>query len=116
VLEPRAREVMRELSVAVGRPMIHDLRAMCEAVSYVVKNGSSGAQPSAFIVDSQIVRAHDTVSKKTSGYRRGKKVTGRGQHLDPASTGSQTSLSSSATASRSTTCTGAAHRIARLAW
>jgi transposase len=39
VLEPRAREVMRELTVAVGRPMIHDLRAMCDAVSYVVKNG-----------------------------------------------------------------------------
>ena len=39
VLEPRAREVMRELAVAVDRPMIHDLRAMCDAVSYSVKNG-----------------------------------------------------------------------------
>src|SRR6201987_1853011 len=39
VLEPRAREVMSELTVAVGRPMVHDLRAMCDAVSYVVKNG-----------------------------------------------------------------------------
>jgi hypothetical protein len=28
VLEPRAREVMRELTIAVGRPMVHDLRAM----------------------------------------------------------------------------------------
>ena len=39
VLEPRAREVMGELTVAVGRPMVHDLRAMCDAVAYVVKNG-----------------------------------------------------------------------------
>ena len=39
VLEPRARQVMRELTVAVGRPMVHDLRAMCDAVAYVVKNG-----------------------------------------------------------------------------
>ena len=39
VLEPRAREVMAELTIAVGRPMVHDLRAMCDAVSYVVKNG-----------------------------------------------------------------------------
>src|SRR5260370_11085652 len=39
LLEPRAREVMTELTVAVGRPMVHDLRAMCDAVSYVVKNG-----------------------------------------------------------------------------
>ena len=39
VLEPRAREVMRDLTIAAGRPMVHDLRAMCDAVSYVVKNG-----------------------------------------------------------------------------
>ena len=39
MLEPRAREVMSELTVAVGRPMVHDLRAKCEAMSYVVKNG-----------------------------------------------------------------------------
>src|SRR5260370_18471418 len=39
VLEPGAREVMTELTVAVGRPMVHDLRAMCDAVAYVVKNG-----------------------------------------------------------------------------
>jgi transposase len=32
VLEPWARQVMRDLAVAVGRPMVHDLRAMCEAV------------------------------------------------------------------------------------
>lgn len=125
VLEPRARQVMRELTVAVGRPMVHDLRAMCDAVAYVAKNGiewralpvdfppweavyafyerwngrglpqelirqlrellrqhqDRAAEPSACIVDSQIVKAHDTVSKKTSGYHGGKKITGRGRHL-----------------------------------
>ena len=39
------------------------------------------AQPTACIVDSQMVKAHDTVSKATSGYHGGKKVTGRGRHL-----------------------------------
>jgi transposase len=125
VLEPRARQVMTELTVAVGRPMTHDLRAMCDAVGYVVKNGiewralpvdfppweavyafyerwngrglpqelirrlrellrqhqGRAAEPSACIADSQIVKAHDTVSKKTSGYHGGKKITGRGRHL-----------------------------------
>jgi transposase len=125
VLEPRARQVMAELTVAVGRPMTHDLRAMCDAVAYVVKNGiewralpvdfppweavyafyerwnnrglpqelirrlrellrahqGRAAEPSGCIVDSQIVKAHDTVSKKTSGYHGGKKITGRGRHL-----------------------------------
>src|SRR6266536_798139 len=55
VLEPRARAVMKDRTIAVGRPMVHDLRAMCDAVSYVVKN--------------------------TSGYHGGKKITGRGRHL-----------------------------------
>ena len=39
VLEPRAREVMRELVIAEGRPMVHDLRAVCDAIGYVVRNG-----------------------------------------------------------------------------
>ena len=125
MLEPQARQVMRELTIAVGRPMVHDLRAMCDAVAYVVKNGiewralpvdfppweavyafyerwngrglpqelirrlrellrqhqGRTAGPSACIADSQIVKAHDTVSKKTSGYHGGKKITGRGRHL-----------------------------------
>jgi len=125
VLEPRARQVMRELTVAVGRPMTHDLRAMCDAVAYLVKNGiewralpvdfppweavyafwqrwnsrglpqalitglrellrahqGRAAQPTACIADSQIVKAHDTVAKTTSGYHGGKKITGRGRHL-----------------------------------
>src|SRR5262245_38589346 len=39
VLEPRARAVMAELTAAAGRPMVHDLRAVCDAVAYVVRNG-----------------------------------------------------------------------------
>jgi transposase len=125
VLEPRARQVMAELTVAAGRPMTHDLRAMCDAVAYVVKNGvewralpagfppwpavyafwdrwnarglppalvtgpretlrarqGRRPQPTACIVDSQIVKAHDTVSRKTRGYHGGKKIDGRGRHL-----------------------------------
>jgi len=125
VLEPRAREVMKELTAAVGRPMVHDLRAMCDAVSYVVKNGvewralpvdfppweavyafferwnsrglpqelvrrlrellrvhqGRSAEPTACIVDSQIIKCADTVGKATSGYHGGKKITGRGRHI-----------------------------------
>ena len=125
VLEPQARAVMGELARAQGRPMGHDLRAMCDAVAYVVKNGvewralpvdfppweavyafferwngrglpqalitrlrellrrhqGRAAQPTACIIDSQMVKAHDTVSKRTSGYHGGKKITGRGRHL-----------------------------------
>jgi len=116
---------MTDLTVAVGRPMTHDLRAMCDAVAYVVKNGiewralpadfppweaayafferwnnrglplelirrlremlrqhqGRTAQPSACIVDSQIVKAHDTAGRKTRGYHGGKKIDGRGRHL-----------------------------------
>jgi transposase len=125
VLEPRAREVMAELVIAAGRPMVHDLRAVCDAVSYVVRNGiewralpvdfppwqavyafwerwnkrglplalvhrlrdklrahqGRKPQPTACIVDSQIVKAADTVPRATSGYHGGKKITGRGRHL-----------------------------------
>jgi transposase len=125
VLEPRAREVMRELVIAEGRPMVHDLRAMCDAIAYVARNGiewralpadfppwdaayafyerwnrrglplalvhqlrgrlrvqqGRTAQPTACIVDSQIVKCADTVGKATRGYHGGKKITGRGRHL-----------------------------------
>ena len=125
VLEPRAREVMRELVIAQGRPMVHDLRAMCDAIAYVARNGiewralpadfppwdaayafyerwnrrglplalvhqlrgrlrvrqGRTAQPTACIVDSQIVKCADTVGKATRGYHGGKKITGRGRHL-----------------------------------
>ena len=125
VLEPQAREVMGELVRAQGRPMDHDLRAMCDAVAYVVRNGiewravpgdippwdsvyafyerwscrglpqalvtrlrerlreirGRNREPSACIIDSQMVMCADTVGKATSGYHVGKKVTGRGRHI-----------------------------------
>jgi transposase len=125
VLEPEARAVMAELTRASGRPMVHELRAVCDAVFYVVKNGiewralpadfppweavyafferwhrrglpeavvhqlreklrvrqGRGAQPTASIMDSQIVRAADTVGKASSGYHGGKKISGRGRHV-----------------------------------
>jgi transposase len=121
---PRGR-VHATLPAAAGRPMVHDLRAMCDAVSYVVKNGvewralppdfppweavyafferwnsrglphelvrrlrellrvhqGRSAEPTACIVDSQIIKCADTVGKATSGYHGGKKITGRGRHL-----------------------------------
>lgn len=39
ILEPRAQAVMDEIRRAAGRPMVHDLRAMLDAVGYVVRNG-----------------------------------------------------------------------------
>jgi transposase len=39
VLCPLAEEVMGEIRRASGRPMVHDLRAMVDAVGYVVRNG-----------------------------------------------------------------------------
>jgi transposase len=124
-LEPRAREVMKELVIAEGRPMVHDLRAMCDAVAYMVRNGvewralpadfppwdavyafyerwnkrglpgelvrrlrerlrdrqGRTPEPTACIVDSQIVKCADTVPKASRGYHGGKKITGRGRHL-----------------------------------
>lgn len=125
VLEPQAREVMRELARAEGRPMVHDLRAMCDAVAYVVRNGiewravpvdfpnwdsvyafygrwnerglpqalvtrlrerlreirGRKREPTACIIDSQMVKCADIVPKATSGYHGGKKITGRGRHI-----------------------------------
>ncbi len=39
VLQPQARAVMDEIRRATGRPMVHDLRAMLDAIGYVVRNG-----------------------------------------------------------------------------
>lgn len=39
VLEPQARAVMAELVAVTGRPMLHDLRAMVDAVGYVSRYG-----------------------------------------------------------------------------
>jgi len=39
VLRPEAEQVMDELRRAAGRPMVHDLRAMADAIGYVARNG-----------------------------------------------------------------------------
>src|ERR1039458_10846894 len=39
VLRPEAETVMAGLVLAAGRPMVHDLRAMLDAVFYVARNG-----------------------------------------------------------------------------
>jgi transposase len=125
VLEPQARAVMSELMRAQGRPMAHDLRAVCDAIGYVTRNGiewravpadfppwdsvyafyerwnnrglpqqlagrlrgklrayqGRQEEPTACIIDSQIVKCADTVGAATSGYHGGKKIKGRGRHL-----------------------------------
>jgi transposase len=125
VLEPHARAVMDEIRRAAGRPMVHDLRAMVDAIGYVVRNGiewrampvdfppwdavyaffqrwsqrglpqqlvqrlrarlrtgvGREVQPSAAILDSQTVKAADTVGANTRGFDSGKKTNGRKRHL-----------------------------------
>jgi transposase len=39
VLRPEAEQVMADLRRTTGRPMVHDLRAMVDAIGYVVRNG-----------------------------------------------------------------------------
>jgi len=39
VLRPEAEQVMAEIRRATGRPMVHDLRAVVDAIGYVVRNG-----------------------------------------------------------------------------
>src|ERR1019366_3670473 len=136
------------LVLAAGRPMVHDLRAMLDAVFYVARNGvewrggpaglpppppggklflrlgprgaaatppspphaavykfferwsqrelpetlvhrlrrrlrvhqGRDGEPTAVIVDSQIVKAADTVGKDSRGFHGGKKINGRGRH------------------------------------
>jgi transposase len=125
VLQPEAGAVMAGLVRVSGRPMVHDLRAMVDAVFYVVRNGvewralpvdfpphaavykfferwsqrglpetlvhrlrgrlrahqGRSAGPTAVIVDSQIVKAADTVSRDSRGFHGGKKINGRGRHV-----------------------------------
>jgi transposase len=125
VLRPEAERVMTGLRQATGRPMVHDLRAVLDAVFYVVRNGIEwralpvdfppwdavyaffqrwsqrglpqrlvdrlrnrlrvrarrDAQPSAAIVDSQSVKAAETVAASSRGFDSGKKINGRKRHL-----------------------------------
>src|ERR1035441_5968867 len=120
VLRPEAETVMAGLVLAAGRPMVHDLRAMLDAVFYVARNGvewralpadfpphaavykfferwsqrelpetlvhrlrrrlrvhqGRDGEPTAVIVDSQIVKAADTVGKDSRGFHGGKKING----------------------------------------
>jgi transposase len=125
VLRPEAEAVMAELRWATGRPMVHDLRAMLDAIGYVTRNGiewralpvdfppwaavyaffqrwsqrglpcrlvdrlrgrlrvraGREVEPSAAIVDSQSVKAADTVGAASRGFDGGKKINGRKRHL-----------------------------------
>lgn len=125
LLRGEAEEVMTELRRATGRPMVHDLRAMLDAVFYLVRNGiewralpvdfppwdavyaffqrwsqrelpqrlvhrlrerlrrrlGRDTQPSAAVVDSQSVKAADTVGAATRGFDNGKKINGRKRHI-----------------------------------
>lgn len=125
MLEPEARAVMAGLVRASGRPMVHDLRAMLDAVGYVTRYGiewralpadfppyaavyafferwsgrglpqrlvdalrarirlgcGRGALPTAGSIDSQSVKAADTVGAATRGFDGGKKINGRKRHI-----------------------------------
>jgi transposase len=125
LLRPEAERVMAELRQAAGRPMVHDLRAVLDAVFYVVRNGIEwralpvdfppweavyaffqrwsqrglpqqlvdrlrhrlrvrarrDAQPSAAVIDSQSVKAADTVGAGSRGFDAGKKINGRKRHI-----------------------------------
>ncbi|GAA4256469.1 IS5 family transposase [Dactylosporangium darangshiense] len=125
ILQPHARQVMDQLRRATGRPMVHDLRAVLDAVGYVVRNGiewralpmdfppweavyaffqrwsqrglpqllvdrlrarlrtgvGREVQPTAAIMDSQSVKAADTVGATTRGFDNGKKINGRKRHI-----------------------------------
>jgi transposase len=125
LLRPEAERAMAELRQAAGRPMVHDLRAVLNAVFYVVRNGIEwralpvdfppweavyaflqrwsqrglpqqlvdrlrtrlgvrarrDAQPSAVVIDSQSVKAADTVGAGSRGFDAGKKINGRKRHL-----------------------------------
>jgi transposase len=125
VLEGETRAVMAELVAAMGRPMVHDLRAMLDAITYVTRYGiewralpvdfppqeavyafflrwsrrglperlagrlrgrlrvlaGRGELPTAGCIDSQTVKAAETVGAAACGYDAGKKLKGQKRHI-----------------------------------
>lgn len=126
LLRPEAEAVMAELRRSLaGRPMVHDLRAVLDAINYVTRYGiewralpvdfppwaavyafferwnarglplrlvdrlrgrirvASGRAelPTAGSIDSQSVKAADTVGAATRGYDAGKRINGRKRHI-----------------------------------
>src|SRR6202453_4674629 len=86
-----------DLTVTAGRPMVHDLRSMCDAVAYMVKSDVEWrALPvdpppleAACTIDSQMVKAHDTVPRATNGYQRLPTATNGYPRLPTATNGYQ---------------------------
>jgi transposase len=125
ILAPEAEAVMAELRRGPGRPMVHEVRAMLDAVRYVTKYGiewralpvdfppweavyaffarwserglpqrlvdrlrgrlrvavGRSELPTAGSVDSQSVKAADTVGAGSRGFDGGKKINGRKRHI-----------------------------------
>jgi transposase len=125
ILAPEAEAVMAELRRGPGRPMVHEVRAMLDAVRYVTKYGiewralpvdfppwegvyafferwsargmpqrlvdrlrgrlrvavGRSELPTAGSVDSQSVKAADTVGAASRGFDGGKKINGRKRHI-----------------------------------
>jgi len=125
ILAPEAQAVMAELRRGPGRPMVHEVRAMLDAVRYVTKYGiewralpvdfppweavyaffarwserglpqrlvdrlrgrlrvavGRSELPTAGSVDSQSVKAADTVGAASRGFDGGKKINGRKRHI-----------------------------------
>lgn len=121
VLEGEARAMMAELVATTGRPMVHDLRATLDAITYVTRYGiewralpidfppheavyafflrwsrrglperlagrlrgrlrvlaGRDELPTAGCVDSQTIKAAETVGAATCGYDAGKKIKGQ---------------------------------------
>ena len=113
VLGPQARAVMAELRRGPGgRPMAHRLRVVVDAIRYLVRYGvewralpadfppwqavyaffervgaGRAETPTAAVIDSQSVKAADTVGAATSGFDGGKKIKGRKRHVAVDSNG-----------------------------
>jgi transposase len=90
VLEPQARAVMDEMRRATGRPMVHDLRAMIDAIGYVVRNGIEWrALPADFPPWSAVYAFFQRWSQRglpqrLVGRLRGRLRTGLGRDVQPS--------------------------------